>query len=383
MGYSLGFWLEHDDKESPSEEKDFKKNIVELHINYWSLESKEKFHYLDIGIKLQIKNKNLQAINFYLPFKLTQDDYMASLGQVICSKDDLLELIFNEKLEHTSTGSNYKDVKFLGKNNECLRIYEELDSGEDNVEFRLDDDSTRIIFSNKLIHSFDEDKNENSFHYLRFRLRLNLDNVKKLSQNYEPQDRLVVSKFEKIEITDFRLNELRDLPGSVCNVLNKGFILKGIHFFLIRDIHDELKLAHTDYKRCRLLEKKVWEDYLVFSDEPLVVPNQMLIYHFKEVKDNEEHLDRFNAFAKFKRVKISIISLLIFLCSVIILGALGSLMATLLIESRPSDWSWYTHLKHKFVHWILLFLLFFPIPALIVYLFCRDHKFSINIQKKS
>lgn len=338
MGYSLGFWLEHSKEKSEIKEP---KNLIELHINYWSIESKEKFHYLDIGVKLTLNNSDLDSINFFFPFDLQNQDYMDNLGETICSKDELLELIFNEKLKGTSDGKNYKDVYFEGLNKDHLRIYKELDigNGGDAVVLTPNNDGTsRLKFSKSLLKADKELSNPPLHHYFRFRLRLSSENVKKLSQNYDPQDRLVVSRFEKIEIIDFRINELRDLPGSVCNVLNNNYTLKQIHFFLIRDIHDELKLAHADYKRCRLLEKEVWKEYLIFSKKDLVLPSQMIIYHFSEGKQKEgvfPHIDRFNAFAKFARVKITISSLIVFLVSVVILGALGSFISTLITENRP------------------------------------------------
>ncbi len=382
MGYSLGFWLDHNKDKG---EIKAPKNSIELHINYWSIESKEKFHYLDIGVKLTLNNNDLESINFFFPFDLQIKDYMDNLGETICSRDELLELIFNEKLKSTTEGQNYKDVVFEGEEKDRLRIYKELDivNGEDAVELISNNDGTsRIVFSKKLIKIFADDP-VNIHHYFRFRLRLTPENVKKLSQNYDPQDRLVVSRFEKIEIIDFRLNELRDLPGSVCNVLNKDFTLKQIHFFLIRDIHDELKLAHADYKRCRLLEKEVWKEYLVFSKKDLVLPSQMLIYHFSEGHKKEGvyiHIERFNAFAKFARVKITIKSLLIFLFSVILLGAIGSILATIFIENRPQDT--FSFLRTPISFYVILAIFITCLIGLIVYLFNKNYALQTPLKEK-
>ncbi|TCB33579.1 hypothetical protein E0H86_02025 [Acinetobacter sp. ANC 4635] len=202
------------------------------------------------------------------------------------------------------------------------------------------------------------------YHYFRFRLQLSSKQVKILSQNYEPEDRLVVSKFEKIEIIDFRLNELRDLPASICNQLKSNFILEQIHFFIIRDIHDELKLSHDKYKRCRLLEKEVWNEYLCFKTEKATLPTQMLIYHFdKKYKIGEnkfQHIDRFNAFAKFVRVKVTLANILAFVFSVIILGAFGSLIATVFIESRPNGiYFWAKHWAfHIFIAFCMIYMVY-------------------------
>ncbi|MEO4186509.1 hypothetical protein ABH305_11675 [Acinetobacter pittii] len=382
MGYSLGFWLDHNKEKG---EIKVPKNCVELHINYWSIESKEKFHYLDIGVKLTLNNDNLESINFFFPFDLEIKDYMNNLGETICSRDELLELIFNEKLRSTTEGPNYKDVIFEGDQKDSLRIYKELDivNGEDTVELISNNDgTTRIVFSKKLIKSFD-DGLSNKHHYFRFRLRLNPENVKKLSQNYDPQDRLVLSRFEKTEIIDFRLNELRDLPGSVCNILNNDYTLKQIHFFLIRDIHDELKLAHADYKRCRLLEKEVWKEYLIFSKKDLLLPSQMLIYHFCEGKKKEGvylHIERFNAFAKFARVKVTIRSLVVFIFSVVLLGAIGSIVATIFIENRPPNI--YSFLRTPISHHVILVIFIMCLVGFVVYLFNKNYTVQSPIKEK-
>lgn len=343
MGYSLGFWLE--DKSNTSPVEGISTNKVELHINYWSLEAKQACNYLDIGLRLELVSDNsFNSINFYFPFKMAKENYMGNLGSVICSTDELVELIFNERLKSSFEGVNFKDINFYGKENETLRLYKELDIGNQltNVQFILDEEngSTRIKIPAEMLDTTPISvEGKTVYHYFRFRLRLTPEHVKILSQNYEPQDRLVVSKFEKIEVIDFRLNELRDLPAAVSNCLNKNFILEQIHFFLIRDIHDELKLSHAKYKRCRLLEKEVWNPYLKFKGESAILPEQMLIYHFEKNSkgDNKEskHIDRFNAFAKFVRVKVTFSNILVFIFSVIMLGAMGSLLATVFIESRP------------------------------------------------
>ncbi|MCU7226251.1 hypothetical protein OC498_15410, partial [Acinetobacter bohemicus] len=80
-----------------------------------------------------------------------------------------------------------------------------------NVKFILDEEngSTRIKIPAEMLDTKSTSlEGKTVYHYFRFRLRLTPEHVKILSQNYEPQDRLVVSKFEKIEVIDFRLNEL-------------------------------------------------------------------------------------------------------------------------------------------------------------------------------
>lgn len=376
MGYSLGFWLEDDNRANINDSEP--KNKVELHINYWSLETKQACNYLDIGLKLELVNEeSFKSINFYFPFKMGKEAYMGNLGNVICSTDDLIELIFNERLKSSFEGVNFKDINFDSKDSEILRLYKELDIGNEstNVKFIQDEEngSTRINIPMDIL-DISKVNDKRVYHYFRFRLKLTPEHVKILSQNYEPQDRLVVSKFEKIEVIDFRLNELRDLPASVSNCLNKNFILEQIHFFLIRDIHDELKLSHAKYKRCRLLEKEVWNPYLKFKSEQAILPSQMLIYHFeksnKVLNQGTNHIDRFNAFAKFVRVKVTFPNILVFILSVIMLGAMGSLLATVFIESRPFGFYHWT----KYLIWhILIGIGFVSILYCIGYAFWKNN----------
>ena len=84
MGYSLGFWLEDNSTTTPTDNES--KNKVELHINYWSLEAKQSCNYLDIGLRLELKDfASFQSINFHFPFEIQKENYMGSLGSVICS----------------------------------------------------------------------------------------------------------------------------------------------------------------------------------------------------------------------------------------------------------------------------------------------------------
>lgn len=130
MGYSLGFWLE--DKSNTSPVDGISANKVELHINYWSLEAKQACNYLDIGLRLElVSNNSFNSINFYFPFKMAKENYMGNLGSVICSTDELVELIFNERLESSFEGVNFKDINFYGEKNDTLRLYKELDIGNE------------------------------------------------------------------------------------------------------------------------------------------------------------------------------------------------------------------------------------------------------------
>ena len=291
---------------------------------------------------------------------------MSSLGEIITKNDDLMELIFNERLVGTKEGKNFKDIEF-GGSSEKLRFYGSLDLTTDKSSVYWEsidgEDGTILSFSSAIFHESNDSSEANSKHYFRFRIRLNKRNINVLSQDYIAQDRLVVSKLEKIEIIDFRLNELRDLPAHIGNKLNHAPLFKCIDFFLIRDINDEFCLAHDKYKRCRLLEKTSWSNYLIFKQQKLTLPRQMLIYHFQQKKDKPT--ERYNAFAKFVRVQISFLTIILFITYLIVFGIWSSLIASFVIEYSKSE-SYSSTTGNRFLFYCILLILV-CMPFLLAY----------------
>jgi hypothetical protein len=171
------------------------------------------------------------------------------------------------------------------------------------------------------------------------------EDKKCISQTHIPQDSKLLSHFESTEIVDFRLNEIRDLPQPIASYLSNPICISTVHFFLIRETNSELKLSHTEFKRCRILEKKLWNIYLKGEsfNEKYFTPDQMLIYHWTETKNQKkctdsdkpeninkptQFLNKFSAFAKFSATNVTRKTLIEFLFYFILLGIVSGYLAS-------------------------------------------------------
>lgn len=323
MAKSLAYWLE-----SPPSNTN-----VTLHLNFWLLNHGE-LAYLDIGVKFP-KTGLGQAIHFYFPFQKESLTLVPSLGKTVCESDDLLSSVFNSEINITrkvKDGSKlikFDDSKLLQFFTE-LPQYSEDKSVAGGLEFKAVEESggdagCQLTFPSSLFENVVTDG------YFRFRLVLRKQALQEISRAYRASDRAFTNHFEKMEMVDFRFNEKRNLPSFVKKALSKSPSLKRVDFFLIRDASAEFKMSHADYHRCRLLEIDAWDKYLEDGrpDDVTVLPEQMLIYHWKEDKTEKEgkFIDHFAAFAKFSRWSIGKRELAAAALLVVLLGGVGSLLA--------------------------------------------------------
>lgn len=317
-------------------------NEIELHINYWLLQEDTGFelNYLDVGVKFGGMGSS-SYINMYFPFKVTKDSYCPSLGALVCSRSDLIQTIFNSRYESTENVSNTAvDIKLRGEG--TLRFHTQIDLGAENggVTVRDTGEGSTISFPLSLFNLKASSPTDRAPNYFRFRIKLDREKSN-ISQVYQRSDRYILNRLESIEIVDFRLNEVRDLPGVIQSKDLVGAGIRNIHFFLIREVSSEYKQSHADYKRCRLLERELWDDYLNADKKTSKkIPEQMLIYHWKESsykKDNSggpdtrgEPIEKFTAFAKFGKITVTKKTILHFILVALALGAIAGLVGNLL-----------------------------------------------------
>lgn len=349
MAKSLAFWLEGintDDHE------------IDLHVNYWLLHQNTdgELSYLDIGVKFSGLNdfRNLDgSINIYFPFKITKANYHPGLGELVCSRTDLIQTIFNARHKSTSNSSNTSvDIEFESKKEDVLRVFTQISCSPENGGVRIvdTDEGSTLLFPLKLLgvtKNADSTSLERRSEddqvlpgYIRFRIKLGTQETKVLSQSYKHSDSFILSRLESTEIVDFRLNEVRDLPGIVQSKNLIGAGIKNIHFFLIREVDSEYKQAHANFHRCRLLEKELWNEYLSLEPTDKMAPKQMLIYHWKESgkvdKESSEKkqtsVEKFTAFAKFSKITVTYKNLCLFLFFALVIGAVSGAMGNVLFN---------------------------------------------------
>lgn len=310
---SLAFWLEGSKNENTS---------IELHFNFWRLNmgSKKEINYLDVGVKFKYL-ENIESINIFFPFTITKNNYIHSLGSTLSKNRELIEAIFNARIDSESKiTDNVLDINFVKNKADRLRLFSQIEideNGSNGVKIiPQDNDGSILSFPKNLIKkptTYKDEATENEgevFGYFRFRIDLNPDDKESISQLYVPKDAKLklLSRIESIEIVDFRINEVRNLPQKIVSCLSNDSCITSVHFFLIRETNFEHKLSHSEFKRCRLLEKGVWDSYLN-AKSSISIPDQMLIYHWNEQlpkKDGKlQYLDNFSAFAKFSTITVT------------------------------------------------------------------------------
>lgn len=388
MAQSLAFWFARNELSKQQDSTSIGTKCllpdVDLHFNYWSLPN-TKYDYLDIGVKLTSNEASLQldkvfsSLNFYLPFHREDVEYHYELGELVCKEDELIPAIFNGELlskDVYRTGQYELRISNLPR---PLRVITQIQEGQEGsfpgVKIsQLNDELHKGIqlsfpvalfaLTNRKtpettdsINSSDDANAVNPDRYIRFRIVIKQGKGNPLSSKESRQGAWLTGNFERDEIVDFRVNESRNLPGTVRAQLFENSNVKQVHFFLIRDSSTDLKISHTSYKRCRILEHGLWNSYLLisssngmpFSNDKNIfrhsihwVKRQMglksskpaqisendrtLIYHWNEkVKDpNECGLDHFAAFSKFTSTRPAWLHLARFAMVVFLIGTLGS-----------------------------------------------------------
>lgn len=327
MAKSLAFWLEGSNSGEAS---------IELHFNYWLLNmgSKQEINYLDVGVKFK-SLEGVNSINIYFPFVIKTDNYIDNLGLTLSNNRELIAAIFNARIDNLKTVSpNVFDICFVDNKKDKLRLFTQIqlsDQGKNNgVNISNEDGGSILSFPTKLIPiskpgSPVTSNVEAVFGYFRFRIKLCSEDKKSISQIDVSKDTKFLSRIESTEIVDFRINEVRNLPSRIASKLSNNSCITSVHFFLIRETNSEHKLSHSELKRCRLLEKDLWDSYLsVPANVP--TPEHMLIYHWKEPSQKQngiQYLENFSAFAKFCTITVTRWRLAGFVCLGMLLGSIS------------------------------------------------------------
>ncbi|UZD95713.1 hypothetical protein LOY64_01480 [Pseudomonas corrugata] len=344
MAKSLAFWVEGS---NPVENN---KPEVELHFNYWSLSgsSETVIDYLDVGVKFS-GLKNFDAIKVFFPFHVTEHNYAANLGRAVCNTPTLISAIFNTRVKETRLDGERMDITFRHEKESKLRFHCQIEVGPHSEGVTLnrlnrEGDGTTLSFPIMLFKKEKETVLEDIPHYFRFRIKMSAEDKKVISQLSKQKDSKLLSRFDSTEIVDFRVNEIRNLPAQIRSKLEYESYISSVHFFLIRETNSEHKLSHTEFKRCRVLEKDLWETYLKENDEEINLPEQMLIYHWREQSKRDsssgaliEYLENFSAFAKFSKTIVTGMTIVWFVISVILLGAISGISGNYIYSYLTSN----------------------------------------------
>lgn len=285
---------------------------LEVHFNLWKLGKRKNVNcFLDIGLMIQDATK-VSYVNIFIPQPVDISD-IEDLGITFRSNPDLVSTLFNEDYR-ISSGAQEKIVEVSTVDRiPVFHIYV-LDVKTDVlIENAFGGSIIKIRIPLELT-----DKK----HY--YRIRLKNPYVDSISHIYTPPNSVLESAFSRTELVDFRINEKRNLNGSLLErIHSEGEIsFSKTHLFLMREASDDYVYSHKPPHGSRQLEADLWKSY-IGGNYPF---DKMIAYHWKEIDMHHS----FSAFAKFRYIHCTPKTILIFIVIIVALGLLSSFLANFL-----------------------------------------------------
>ncbi len=309
----IGIWLTH----SHGEQHNREPNKLECHFNLWMLNRiSHRQHakldcFLDMGFMLNHTEESTH-LNIFVPDRIDKSN-VQDLGLIFKDKTELVSAVFNE------------DYGVLARAKEKTIEVQKADAIPLFDIYMLDlehDVSIENQFSGSTIRIRIPEHLKNKKHYYRIRLKCAF--VDQTGYIYNPPaSSILEGAFFQTELIDFRLNEKRNLPVSLLEVIrqNGGIHFTKTHFFLMREASDDYVFSHKP-PGGRQLEKDIWNKY-VGEDYSF---ERIIAYHWKEAALH----DSFNVFVKFRNFHSGLRTILIAIGVIIILGTIGGFLGNLM-----------------------------------------------------
>ena len=272
---------------------------VELHFNLWQFSSQENDNTdcLDIGIKIT-KLSNFDSINVFLPFSLNKNK-VRDLGERITKHEHLLTAIFNERHERGATiDKKLVKVTLYTEDNDTEDIFYIYFVNHGDLEVKTIDQGTTVKINTHYIAKHIQNYEKV---YLRFRIDFKPKDIQnKILYQHSPKDSWLQSSTDTKQFIDFRLNEKRSLPSDIIEQCSNNFInIEKIHFFLMRELKDELNMSNPAEPKYRFLENHIWSDYFEEKQNLKDKLDHMLAYHWKITPNQEKKETNFKSLTNF------------------------------------------------------------------------------------
>jgi len=286
---------------------------LEVHFNLWKLGKRRNANcFLDIGLMIQDATK-ASHVNIFIPQPVARSN-IEDLGITFRKNPDLVSTLFNEDYR-ISSGAQEKIVEVLSIDRIPIFYIYVLD---------LDSDvSIENAFGGSIIKIRIPQELADKKHY--YRIRLKNPYVDSISHIYTPPHSVLDSAFSQTELDDFRINEKRNLNSSLLErIHSEGEVsFNKTHLFLMREASDDYICSHKPPNGGRQLEVDLWKEY-IGHDYSF---DKIIAYHWKETSTHSS----FSAFAKFRFMRCSRLTIAKFIAIIIGLGVLAGVLANLLI----------------------------------------------------
>lgn len=335
---SFGLWYKKNEsvQENP---------VFDLHINFWSLEyvkTKDNVStpFLDIGIGID-KFQAIRKMVFHCPFVLDTSNGVFDLSEKMTNQENASN-IFNESCSINKTQEQYTIITVCpeGGQKTTYLVYpfdQRAQSGGKEVvkytDFKESGDgiqsNTNIEFSfTDLINCIDSAKEDELKNvqkvYIRFRIKADL--LKHLYFDSEPLNKSFESAFAASRIIDFQVNIKRCISKTIRSKLKSEQYqwpsFATVHFLLMEPSSHIVDVLSNQTFTCRNLETDIWNDYL--ENTISYDSDDMLAYHLKQKVAAPD----FACLVRVNYSKAKLGTIFIYCLCVILLGMIGSLLAT-------------------------------------------------------
>ncbi len=215
----IAIWLTH----TPTDQFASEVNDLECHFNLWMLNTAGHQHhvknldcFLDIGIMLNHAD-NSTHINIFVPDEIDKSN-LQDLGLTFRDRTGLVSALFNE------------DYGVLTRANEKVIEVQKADATPLFDIYMLDIDNDISIerqFGGSTIRIRVPDHLRNKKHYYRIRLKCAF--VDQTGYIYTPPaSSFLEGAFFQTELIDFRVNEKRNLPSSLLEIIHLRIATVGL-----------------------------------------------------------------------------------------------------------------------------------------------------------
>ncbi|WCB46639.1 hypothetical protein [Nitratidesulfovibrio vulgaris] len=308
---------------------------ADLHINVWKLSEDSRDRHLDIGIMLNGR-QGVQSLFVYVPSQTFSLDDFHDLGSLLLNDETTCAAVFNEHLTVTKTHpGTHGDIVINGKKSKKRFILYRLDpASKSSVELKSCDHKGSVI--EILLPDDSECRNDaaccDCWAYVRFRIS------GECICNMFARDELANSALQNfssnVEVFDIRINEVRTLDASLITKMhnhangNTPLKFSSIQFFFMCKSTEEVVLATKIQTSARYLEEGTWDKYKPApSGGNSIKKNSIIAHQWKRVDDGSGCSD-FTMLVKTRFEVLHWKKILIFVFVVIVLGCVGSLLAS-------------------------------------------------------
>ncbi len=309
---------------------------IEVHFNYWRLRNSKpgtdgqtRRDFLEVGLQVY-RPSSIEEAHIYLPFRT---DPPVDLGPHF-SNPSIAQGIFNQPLDVSQPqGGKWIDLTLTKPGRQAIRVYcFDTDDIENDVGIAERSGGTILTIGREIFEQFPAAGDMHA--YFRFRVYMPESSGNPLVRVIKPPDRLWVTGFDAIEFVDFRYNDARTLPDSVERLMRKhtdrpAVRTRVIAFLTAVPLQSEMTVSHAEVHKIRRLENTVWDSHVSGG-----IPDDMIVYHWKDVATKSRPLSDFSAFVKLRHRRSGWKVVLPYATLGLLIGIFGNLLAQL-------AWEWF------------------------------------------